>query len=421
MSTEVAPPSVRMSRWWRIAGGLFMNMALGTLYAWSVFVAPLEQRFGWNRSQTSMVFTVAILVFALSFVGSGRLQDRFGPFWVSITGGLLISLGFFMCSYTQTLGWLYFWFGIVGGLGNGFGYATPIPVIAKWFPDHRGLALGLAVAGYGAGSAIFGPLCSGYLIPRFGLDTTFRILGGIFLIMTMIGAFLLQNPPAGFIPSGWSATTKTTRAIATTYQFTPREVLRTPTFYLMWIAYALGASSGLMVISQLVPFAKDRGISAASAGSALMVGAAGSVAGRTLSGWISDAMGRLNVLRLTIGISIVAMPLLYIAAGNVAGLYVMVFIVYWCFGTQLSVNASTATDFWGTRNAGLNYAMLFTAYGVAGVIGPRIASTLFDKYNNYQAAFYLASGLAAVALVSEMFASQSVIPAEISDSNTRTT
>ena len=173
-------------------GGAFHESGLGTLYVWSVFVAPLEQRFGWNRSQTSMVFTIAALVFAVSFIVSGRLQDQFGPFWISITGGLLISLGFFMCSYTQTLGWFYFWFGIVGELGNGFGYATPIPVIAKWFPDHRGLALGLALSGYMAGTAIFGPPCSGYLIPSFGLNGTFRTLGGIILLMTTIGAFLLQ-------------------------------------------------------------------------------------------------------------------------------------------------------------------------------------------------------------------------------------
>jgi OFA family oxalate/formate antiporter-like MFS transporter len=412
MSTEVVPSPVMMSRWWRIAGGLFMNLALGTLYAWSVFVAPLEQRFAWNRSQTSRVFTIAALVFALSFIVSGRLQDRFGPFWISITGGLLVSLGFFMCSYTQTLGWLYFWFGVVGGLGNGFGYATPIPVIAKWFPDHRGLALGLALAGYTAGSAIFGLLCSGYLIPSFGLDTTFRILGGIFLLMTMIGAFLLQNPPVGFLPAGWSPTATKTRAVSTSYQFTPGEVLRTRTFYLMWIAYALGASSVLMVASQLELFAKHRGISAAAAGSAVIMGAAGSVAGRPFSGWISDALGRLNVLCMAIGISIVAMPLLYLASGNVAGLFVMVFIVYGCFGSQASVNASAATDFWGTRDAGLNYAMLFTAVGVAGGIGPRIASALFDKYHNDQAVFCMAGALAAIALASELFARQSVVPTD---------
>jgi len=125
-----------------------------------------------------------------------------------------------------------------------------------------------------------------------------------------------------------------------------------------------------MVISQIVPFAKEKGIAAAAASTALLVGAAGSVSGRTLSGWMSDRLGRLNVLRLMIGVSVLAMPLFYVAANTAAGLFAMVFVIYWCFGTQLSVNASTAADFWGTRNAGINYGMLYTAYGAAGVIGP---------------------------------------------------
>jgi OFA family oxalate/formate antiporter-like MFS transporter len=134
-----------------------MNLALGTLYGWSVFVAPLENRFGWKRADTSMVFTIAVIVFALSFVVAGRLQDKIGPLACSLTGGVLVSLGFFLCAYTTSLTHFYLCFGLIGGLGNGFGYATPIPVMAKWFPDKRGLAVGLAVGGYGAGSAIFGP------------------------------------------------------------------------------------------------------------------------------------------------------------------------------------------------------------------------------------------------------------------------
>ena len=323
---------------------------------------------------------------------------------MSVTGGVLVSLGFFMCAETQSLNWLYFWFGIVVGLGNGFGYATPIPVMAKWFPDHRGLAVGLAVAGYGGGSAIFGPLCANYLIPTYGLAVTFRILGGIFLVMTMIGAFLLRNPPAGYRPEGWTPAASTAKAKASPYEFSPGEAIRTPTFSLMWVAFALGASSGLMVISQLVPFAKEKGIAPAAASAALLVGAAGSVAGRTLSGWMSDALGRLNVLRLMIGVSVVAMPLLYAAAGTVAGLYAAVFVVYWCFGTQLSVNASTTSDFWGTKNAGINYGLMYTAYGVAGVIGPRIGSWVFDEFHSYRIAFDVAAGLAAVALVCELVA-----------------
>ena len=150
--------STGLNRWWRVVGGMSMNLALGTLYAWSVFVAPFEKEFRWKRADTSMVFTIAVAVFALTFIVAGRLQDKFGPFWVSLTGGVLVSLGFFLCSYTTSLTYLFLCFGVIGGLGNGFGYATPIPVMAKWFPDKRGLAVGLAVGGYGAGSAIFGPL-----------------------------------------------------------------------------------------------------------------------------------------------------------------------------------------------------------------------------------------------------------------------
>ena len=410
MASAVETSAPTIDRWWRIAGGLSMNLALGSLYAWSVFVAPLEARFGWKRTETSMAFTIAIVAFAAAFVLAGRIQDKFGPFWVSVTGGLLVSLGFFLCAETRSLSWLYVWFGVVVGLGNGFGYATPIPVMAKWFPDHRGLAVGLAVAGYGGGSAIFGPLCANYLIPTYGLPATFRILAGIFLVMTMFGAMLLRNPPAGYRPEGWSPPPPTAKAGATPYEFSPREMLRTPTFYLMWIAFALGASSGLMVISQLKPFAEGRGISSGAASAALLVGAAGSVAGRTLSGWMSDALGRLNVLRLMIGVSVVAMPLLAAAAGTVAGLYAAVFVVYWCFGTQLSVNASTTADFWGTKNAGLNYGLMYTAYGVAGVIGPRIGSRVFDEFHSYRIAFDVAAVLAAVALVCELIARRPALP-----------
>jgi MFS transporter, OFA family, oxalate/formate antiporter len=142
----------------------------------------------------------------------------------------------------------------------------------------------------------------------------------------------------------------------------------------------------------------------------LVVGATGNASGRILSGWMSDAIGRLNVLRLMIAISMVAMPILYSVGGSIGPLYVMVFIVYWCFGTQLSVNASTCADFWGTKNAGINYGMLFTAYGVAGIIGPKIGGWAFDKYKNYQTAFYWAAGLALVALLCELAARRPAVP-----------
>ncbi len=401
-----------LNRWWRVVGGLSMNLALGSLYAWSVFVAPLEREFHWKRAETSTVFIVAVVVFALTFIVAGRLQDKLGPFKISLIGAILVSLGFFMCAYADSVTKFIMFLGVLGGLGNGFGYATPIPVMSKWFPDKRGLAVGLAVAGYGGGSAIFGPLAASWLIPSFGWRATFQILGVIFFVMTMIGAFLLQNPPSGYRPAGWTPAPATAKAAATTYEFSPGEVLRTPTFYLMWVAYALGCAAGLMVISQLVPFAKSVGVpSTTLAAFGLVVGAAGNAMGRIFSGWMSDKLGRLNVLRLMIAISMVSMPILYAVGSNVVMLFVLLYIVYWCYGTQLSVNASTAADFWGTKNVGINYGMLFTAWGVAGLLGGRIGGMLYDKYHNYHAAFYTAAALAAVALVCEMLAKRPAVPA----------
>jgi OFA family oxalate/formate antiporter-like MFS transporter len=392
-----------------------MNLALGSLYAWSVFVAPLEKEFGWKRADTSQVFTWAVVVFAISFIVAGRLQDKKGPFFVSLTGCILLTIGFLLSARTTSLGYLIFCFGVIVGIGNGFGYATPIPVMAKWFPDKRGLAVGLAVAGYGGGSAIFGPMASLWLIPTYGWRTTFVVLGVIFFGMTLVGALLLKNPPVGYRPPGW-APAPAAKAAAGTHEFSPGETLRTPTFYFMWVAYALGTAAGLMVISQLIPFAKSVGVAAeALAAISLVIGAVGNASGRIFSGWMSDALGRLNVLRLMIGISAVAMFILPHTGGVMdvpIFLYVMVFIVYWCYGTQLSVNASTTSDFWGTKNAGINYGLLFTSWGVAGIIGPRIGGKLFDRFGNYKAAFYTAAVLAIVALLFELMARRPSPPRE---------
>jgi MFS transporter, OFA family, oxalate/formate antiporter len=411
-ATAQAPHETHLNRWWHVVGGLCMNLALGSLYAWSVFVAPLEKEFGWTRADTSTVFTVAIVVFALSFIVAGRLQDRLGPFRISLVGSVLLTSGFLLCTKTSSLTYLIVCFGVLVGIGNGFGYATPIPVMAKWFPDKRGLAVGLAVAGYGGGSAIFGPMANLWLIPTYGWRTTFAVLGVVFFAMTLVGAFLLKNPPAGYRPPGW-VPAPASKSAATTYEYSPGEMWRTAPAWFMWIAYALGCSAGLMVISQLVPFAKSMKISSEALQTmTLFVGAVGSASGRVLSGWMSDALGRLNVLRLMIGVSAAAMPLLYLSGNNVAMLYVMVFVVYWCFGTQLSVNASTTADFWGTKNAGINYGLMFTAYGVAGIIGPKIGGALFDKYKDYKAAFYTAAVLAVIALVFEFLAKRPALPAE---------
>jgi OFA family oxalate/formate antiporter-like MFS transporter len=383
------------NRWLPVVGGILMNLALGSLYAWSVFVLPLEREFGWRRADTSWVYTIAIVTFALTFVAAGRIQDLKGPKICAFLGGLLVSGGFFLSSYTSSLLFLYVTFGVVVGLGNGFGYATPIPVASKWFPDKRGFVVGLMVGGYGAGSALLGPLAI-RLISSVGWRPTFQILGVVFFVMTMIGTALLKNPPAGYRPPNWQPPS----GIGARVDYSTAEMLATPTFYLMWVAYCLGTTAGQMAISQLIPFAGSAGLGALAATLVLPVSALGNAGGRILSGWMSDRFGRLPTLKTMILISAVAMPALVLWRQQPALFFILVAVVYWCYGTQLSVFASTTADFYGTRNLGLNYGVLFTAWGAAGILGPAIAGRAFDRFGDYRVAFFSAGVLALVALAS---------------------
>lgn len=408
-----------LNRWWRIVGGISMNLATGMIYTWSVFVTPLEKQFGWKRQETSMVFTCAVVVLALSFAIGGRIQDKYGPFVCSLTGSLLLSFGLILCGRIMTPVSIFINFGLVAGAGCGLGYSTPIPVLAKWFPDKRGLAVGLVVGACGIGPAIFGPLAQLKLIPKYGLPTTFKVLGIIFLFLTMLGVLLLRNPPIDFQPVG-SRLSRSPKHAPSPHQFGTREMLLTPTFYMMWMGYALGTSAGLMVVSQLVPFAHSVGIAnAVVATLTLVIGALGNGGGRVLSGWLSDQIGRVNVLRGTITISVIAMAFLARAGGSPASLYAAVFAVYWCYGTQLSVNGSATADFWGTDNAGANYGLMFSAWGIAGIIGPEIGGRLYDKYHTYNEAFYVAALLSAFALLCELLARRPKLPFQPLDRNTR--
>jgi OFA family oxalate/formate antiporter-like MFS transporter len=370
-----------------------MNLALGSLYAWSVFVLPLEKEFGWKRAQTSWVFTIAIVTFAITFVLAGRIQDKLGPRPCALVGAVLVSLGFFAASMTTSLIFLYAVFGVVVGAGNGFGYATPIPVASKWFPDKRGLVVGLMVGAYGASSAIIGPLATGW-IETIGWRSTFQLLGVGFFALGMVGTWLMVNPPSGYRPIGWTPQASGTGG---SRDYTPVELLRTPRFYQMWVAYCLGTTAGLMTISQLVPFARSAGLTAAAATFAITVGAVGNAGGRILSGWLSDTIGRLTTLRVMILGSAIAMPALFVFREQTLFLYILVAAVYWCYGTQLSVFASTTADMYGTRNLGMNYGLMFTAWGAAGIIGPMIGARVYDGFGAYRYAFYAAGVLALVA------------------------
>jgi OFA family oxalate/formate antiporter-like MFS transporter len=374
-----------------------MNVALGTYYAWSVFVPALEHEFGWTRTQTSLVPTIASVLIASMFLVAGFLQRRIGPRSVATIGGLLFVSGLLLASYTQSLAMLYLTWGVMLGAGVGFGYLVPITVGSKWFPHHRGLVNGLAISIFAAGSGLFGPV-AGLLVERIGWRAMFQVLAAIFFVFTMAGAYLLKDPPIGYRGPA-TKSTSARRPASHPVDVPTSRVLRSPVFLALWGAYALGTTAGTMVISQLVPFARLAGLSAKTAAFALTIGAIGSASGRFFSGWFSDHLGRLQTLRAIIFTSMLVTPMLYVWRAELLAFYVLLFFVYYCYGTQLSVYAALAGDFWGTRYLATNYGFLFLAWGLAGVLGPVLGARVFVSTGAYQYAFFIAAGLASAALI----------------------
>ena len=386
------------SRWRPLVGGGLLNVALGTYYAWSVYVPALEREFGGTRSQTSLVATIDMATLASTFMIAGLLQDRFGARPIAFFGGVMFSLGLLCTSFVHSLSMLYLTAGLMVGVGLGFGYLAPITVGSKWFPGQRGLVNGLAIGIFAAGSGIFGPV-AGSLIGRIGWRATFQVFAAVFLAFTMVGAYLLKDPPVGFQPPVRRTAGGDVKRTVPTVDVATSQVLRLPTFYLLWFAYALGAAAGTMVISQLVPFARSSGFNRQTAAFAISVGALGSALGRFLSGWMSDHLGRLPTLRAVILISMIATPLLYVYRENLVLFYSLLFIVYYCYGTQLSVYTALAGDFWGSKYLATNVGLLLLAWGFAGIMGPILGSRIYVSTGTYQYAFYGAAVFACAALV----------------------
>ena len=273
----------------------------------------------------------------------------------------------------------------------------PIGVISKWFPDRRGLVVGIAVGAFGAGSALLGPFMPGWLATH-GLSTVLMWQGLIYLAATLLAAQFLKNPPPGFVPAGWTPAKASAASAGNDY--TPSEMLGTSQFYRLLIGYAFGISAGLLVISQLLPFAKlsIAGMGDALAGTAITVAAIANTAGRIFSGWLSDSIGRIRTITIMVLLSAITLPVLG-RIDSLALFWPLIFIIYYCYGTQLSLYATTTADFFGAKNVGANYGFVFLAFGVAGVVGPRLGGVIFDQFKSYTRAFDIAAGLLVVALV----------------------
>src|SRR6202011_1933556 len=280
------------NRWVIAIAGVFFQVALGAVYAWSVFRAPLAKQFGWSISQITLTFTICIFVLGIAAFLGGLWLNRQGPRIVAVTGGALYGLGVFLASFSaNNLWWLYFSYGLIGGIGLGFSYIVPVAVLVKWFPDRRGLITGIAVGGFGAGALVTAPLAT-WLIQSVGVLHTFAYLGIAFLVVTVASGCFMQNPPAGWRPQGW-APTATQASQRSSRDYTLGEALRTWQWWALWLLLFLNTSAGISVISQESPLFQELArVTAVAAAGMVGVASIGNAFGRVFWAWASDSITR---------------------------------------------------------------------------------------------------------------------------------
>ncbi len=435
------------NRWLVIVGALIIQAILGTVYGFSVFVRPLEMEFGWDRATTQWAFSFALAFFALSMIPAGRLQDRIGPRKVAMIGGVLLGLSFLLGAMIVdgTRPWaLYLTYGVIGGTGIGFGYVCPIAASVKWFPDKKGLITGLAVAGFGAGALFFAGPASALLMPSspdhalglgdvlmVGLGIMSEVPGGIgwrsFFVMHGVvaaiavvgGALLLKNPPAGYRPAGWEPKPGSAEA---GNDKDWQQMLDTPLAGVLWLTFIFGATSGLMAIGQWTPMMADvlGGKSLAPdwmGGFGRFVEPVGILAifnalGRIVWGKVSDLIDRPRAMMIMYLFQGLAFMML-VSVNSAWAVFLFSALVGMNFGGNFALFPSATADYFGTKHFGVNYGFMFTAYGVAGIMGPVVGGILFDATGKYVLASVFAGILcflaAATAVVVWGFARRPVV------------
>jgi len=375
------------NRWTIVAGALLIQLCLGAIYSWSIFVKPLIDGYGYTTTQTQIIFSVALASFALVMIFAGRWQDKVGPRKVATVGGVVLGLGYLLASQTGgSFLAVAATVGFIGGAGIGLGYVCPIAACVKWFPDKRGMVSGLAVAGFGAGAWIFAKLGAKW-IAQYGVLPTFMNLGVVFALAVVVGAQLLKNPPEGYKPAGWTPPEKGTAKNVQGEDFAPREIIKVKQFWMLWLMFVFGAGAGLMVIGNLKPFGMDSGLTAAVATNAVGVLALANGAGRIIWGTASDKLGRKNAMTLMFVLQ--GAMMLYLINMGATPLYLSIAAAWvgFNFGGNFALFPSSTADYFGTKNVGVNYGLVFTSYGVAGIAGPILGGYVRDTMGSYLWAF----------------------------------
>jgi len=389
------------NRWFVVVGAILIQLALGALYAWSVFTRLLTDPDGLYRfsaTETAWIFSAGLATFALVMVLAGRWQARTGPRLMSMLGGLLLGLGFVLGGVFGSTFWAQLLFiGVVAGAGIGLAYVVPIAVGVKWFPDRKGMITGLAVAGFGFGATIWVKLAGSWFggllntIELFGLpgvQSVFLIYGVVFTALVLLGSTVMVDPPEGYRPEGWDPSEAAAVAQRNRSGFTPPQMLRTPQFYAIWLVFAASAIAGLMVIYCIQLFGIDalqyRGVPNAIVvtGTAMAWYAIFNGLGRILWGMISDRIGRKSAIiamSACQGVIMLAMYHGFINFGLATGLVVGASLIGFNYGGIFALFPAITADYFGDTQVGRNYGWVFTAYGVAGLLGPLLAGVFKDS------------------------------------------
>ena len=389
-----------LNRWLVVIGAILIQLALGAIYAWSVFTARLTDAAGtyaFSASETAWVFSSGLATFAIVMVLAGRILPRTGPRLLAVAGGLLLGGGY-------VLGGLFgqsFWvqlvcIGFIGGAGIGLAYVVPISVCVKWFPDKKGLITGLAVAGFGFGATIWvkmagswfgGLLNTTNVFGLPGVQSVFVIYGVALAALVLIGSIVMVNPPENYQPAGWTPVTSANGDHEGAVEFRARDMLRTSQFYMLWAVFMFAGIAGLMVIYSIKLFGIDalehKGIADAGVitGTAMAWYAIFNGLGRIAWGSVSDRLGRRSTIILMSALQGVTMLMTYhvfINFGMVNGFILAAALIGFNYGGSFALFPAITADYFGNKNVGSNYGWMFTAYGVAGLAGPLLAGYFKD-------------------------------------------
>ena len=421
------------NRYLVIVGALIVQLCLGSIYAWSFFQTALNginattkvQDVGvylWPSLYSQLPFAAGLASFALFMIFAGRWQDRIGPRKVATVGGILLGIGYILAGLVDLvvatdgllsttddalMGTIYLviTYGIIGGAGIGFAYVCPIAALVKWFPDKKGTITGIAVAGFGAGALVFGYV-EDFLLTLFTAPATatvgmpFLVLGVVYLVLVVSGAQFLKNPPEGYLPEGYTPPPAT--ADGAGLDIMPGEMIKTSTFWLLWLMFVFAATAGLMTLGNVKTAA---GIIDATVNAVVLVGVMSilNAIGRIVWGALSDKLGRESTMILmftTLAIGMFAFA--FVSEPGATNWYVIMGIaslIGFCFGGNFALFPSATADFFGSKNVGKNYGVMFTAYGIAGITGAFVAGPIVDATGSYFLAFIITGILALVAMV----------------------